>query len=125
MFSQVSVCPSGVCTLSWADTPPTQTPQADPWADIPREDTPPAKIATAGDGTHPTGMHSCFKDSNNYIARPLVFYGRIFTTAKVALQSNFHYISVYLWIIKLHATYAHYRFGSRIIFTVRNEVGAR
>ena len=37
------------------------------------------------DGTHPIGMHSCFQDSNNYIARPPVFYGPIFTTVKVAL----------------------------------------
>ena len=61
---------------------------------------------------HPIGMHSCFQDSNNYIVRPPVFYGPIFTTVKVALQSKFHYISVYLWIIKLHVTYIHYRFGT-------------
>ena len=39
-------------TPPWADTP-----QADPWADTP----PPApQTATAADGTHPTGVHSCF-----------------------------------------------------------------
>ena len=35
-----------------------------PWADTPRADTPsradtPQQTATAADGTHPTGMHSC------------------------------------------------------------------
>ena len=54
-------------TLPWADTP-RQTPA---WADTPQADTPPLAdtsltsacwdmIATAADGTHPTGMHSCF-----------------------------------------------------------------
>ena len=62
-------------TPLWADTPSGQTPL---WADTPlgrhpRADTPPGRppcpvharihtppAATAADGTHPTGMHSCF-----------------------------------------------------------------
>ena len=41
-----------------ADTPQKQTP---PEADTPpRADPPPRDMATAADGTHPTGMHSCF-----------------------------------------------------------------
>ena len=48
-----------------ADTPPEQTP---PWeqttirADTPWEQTPPPQdTAIAADGTHPTGMHSCYE----------------------------------------------------------------
>ena len=33
-----------------------------PWADTPRADCSPLKTATTADGTHPTGMHSCFRD---------------------------------------------------------------
>ena len=74
-------------TPSWADTPWVDTPWADtPWADTPSIDTilgrhplgrqPPAQcmlgytppcpvhaeidMATAVDGTHPTGMYSCY-----------------------------------------------------------------
>ena len=42
----------------WANTPlgrPTPLGRHPPWAD-----TPPQQTATAADGTHPTGMHSCF-----------------------------------------------------------------
>ena len=39
-----------------ADTPPKQTP---PRADTPPEQTLLPDMATAADGTHPTGMHSC------------------------------------------------------------------
>ena len=51
----------------WADTP-ADTPQADttaPWADTTRQKPPgqtprlPRLTATAADGIHPTGMHSC------------------------------------------------------------------
>ena len=42
-------------TDSWADPPWVDTAQVDnPWAD-----TLPPDTATAADGTHPTGMHSC------------------------------------------------------------------
>ena len=85
MFLQASVCPrggGGVClSACWDTTLPEQTP---PRADTPQradtppqEQTPPPKsrppksrhpprsrpprdTATAADGTHPTGMHSCF-----------------------------------------------------------------
>ena len=57
MFSQVSVCPQGgdVHPLgghpAWVDIP---------WADTPLGQTPPLfEMASAADGTHPTGMHSC------------------------------------------------------------------
>ena len=51
-------------TPHWADARPLtgrhspgQTP---PWADtLPWADTPPPEMATAADGMHPTGMHSC------------------------------------------------------------------
>ena len=50
----------------WADPPPEQIPPwADtPWADTPRQtppwaDPPVWQTATAADGTHSTGMHSC------------------------------------------------------------------
>ena len=45
----------GVCLSACWDTTHTHTPGADP----PREQTPPGETATAADGTHPTGMHSC------------------------------------------------------------------
>ena len=58
MFSQAcvknSVHRGKVYTPQQADTPSGQTP---PKADT----TPPSPMATAADGTHPTGMHSsCF-----------------------------------------------------------------
>ena len=54
MFSQVSVCPRGeVYTPLWVDIPWTDTP-----GQTPRRH--PHQTATAADGTHPTGMHSCF-----------------------------------------------------------------
>ena len=43
-----------VCRFS----PREQTPP--PRSRHPREQTPPGETATAADGTHPTGMHSCF-----------------------------------------------------------------
>ena len=68
MFSQVSVCPrGGSCTSPMArhHTPlgrhPGQTPH--PPARHPLGRHPPGQTATAADGTHPTGMHSCFKFS--------------------------------------------------------------
>ena len=45
-------------------TPPGQTPTLNrhtPWTDSPRQMPPPQQMATAADGTHPTGMHSCSK----------------------------------------------------------------
>ena len=44
------------------DTPPRQTPPS-PRADTPQQTPlpPPPGTATAADGMHPTGMHSCFK----------------------------------------------------------------
>ena len=57
MFLHLSVILS---TGGVSGRPPGQTP---PWTDIPRVDSPQADIprqtATAADGTHPTGMHSC------------------------------------------------------------------
>ena len=43
------------------ETPPEQTPprQTPPWADIPQQMPPSQQMATAVDGAHPTGMHSC------------------------------------------------------------------
>ena len=74
MFSQACVCLRGglpQCMLEYhltgtdppgADTPPEQTPP--PGADTHPEQTPradpPRETATAADGTHPTGIHSCF-----------------------------------------------------------------
>ena len=52
MFSQASVILSMGGEV-W-QTPPGQTP-APPWTGTP----PPNETATAADGTHPTGMHSC------------------------------------------------------------------
>ena len=47
----------------WEQTPREQTPPLQqtpyPGADTPQEQTPPRETATAADGTHPTGMHSC------------------------------------------------------------------
>ena len=68
MFSRASVILStGVSPQ--ADTPWADTPRADtlPWADTllgrrPQADTPsPQQMATAADGTHSTGMHSCLE----------------------------------------------------------------
>ena len=52
-----SVHRGDVCLSACWDTPT-------PWADTPRQtplpgQTPPPQMATAVDGTHPTGMHSC------------------------------------------------------------------
>ena len=65
MFSQAYVknsVPGGRCTPPWADPPGTHPPWANtppgrqsPWAESPHHQTP-----TAADGTHSTGMHSCF-----------------------------------------------------------------
>ena len=64
----VSVCPSmhwaGGCipACTGADTPPEQT--HTPWVDTPspwpwQTPPPPPTMATATNGTHPTGIHSC------------------------------------------------------------------
>ena len=65
MILQTCVCPHGVVCLSacW-DTPPPRSrhphqEQTPPGAHTPREHTP-QETATAADGTHPTGMHSCY-----------------------------------------------------------------
>ena len=73
MFLQACVCPHGGVCLSacWDTTPPSRHPPRSrpPWS-TPREQTPPRRrtpgsrpppgeMATAADGTHPTGMHSC------------------------------------------------------------------
>ena len=78
MFSQASVShsvhrergcladtPSPQAHIPWADTPPADTPLPSAYWDThtPAQcmlgyTSPPA--ATAADGTHPTGMHSCF-----------------------------------------------------------------
>ena len=56
MLSHVSVCPQGgVCLSACWDAPSG--------ADNPLEQTPtppPQQTATVADGTHPTGMHSCY-----------------------------------------------------------------
>ena len=69
MFSQVSVCPPGEVYTPWADTPQVDTPLGrHPSADTPRQTSLdrhfpllPWQTATAADGTHSTGMHSCFE----------------------------------------------------------------
>ena len=58
MFLHVSVCPRGVCLSACWDTlseagPLEQTPPGD-------RHPPTEQTATVADGTHPTGMHSCF-----------------------------------------------------------------
>ena len=68
MFLQASVCPqgegvsvsvhAGIPHPPGADIPQEQTPlleQTHP----PEQTPPPGESATAADGTHPTGMHSC------------------------------------------------------------------
>ena len=54
--------PSGRHT-PWADTPLGHTPprQTHPWAHTPLDRHATPGMATAADGTHPTGMHSCNK----------------------------------------------------------------
>ena len=61
MFSQVSVCPQGGGVHPpWAETPPDRRSYAET-PPPPRADTPPHRqTATAADGTHSTGMHSCW-----------------------------------------------------------------
>ena len=64
MFSQACVKNSihrGGGVHPPGQTPPEQTP---PLYRHPRADTPPhppGQMATAADGTHPTGMHSCYQ----------------------------------------------------------------
>ena len=54
----VILFPGGSASV-YAGIPPTQT---HPWSDTPLLCRPPQspQTATAADGTHPTGMHSCF-----------------------------------------------------------------
>ena len=77
-YRRLSVHMKGVClSACWDTTPlpqsrqppgvdippgPDRPPRADtPWDQTPRDRTPPSReTATAADGTHPTGMHSCF-----------------------------------------------------------------
>ena len=55
--------PLGQTPPSWADTPPPgQTP--------PTPQTPPSEIATAADGTHPTGTHSCYNQAIDLPSNP-------------------------------------------------------
>ena len=70
MFLQVSVCSQGADTPRQTHLPGRQTPPVGrhplavrhpSWAYTPSQaDTPPQQMATATDGTHPTGMHSRF-----------------------------------------------------------------
>ena len=69
MFSQASVILfTGGCVWQTphGQTPPGKHPQVDThqvdtlWVDTPWAD-PPPEMATAADGTRPTGMHSCSK----------------------------------------------------------------
>ena len=58
-----SVHRGGVCLSACLDTTPPQTrPGTPPGSRSPRtrHPSPGAEMATAADGTHPTGMHSCF-----------------------------------------------------------------
>ena len=55
MFLQASVCPR-VGRGVHPQGPPRQT---SPWAP-PRQTPTPTEMATVADGTHPTGIHSCF-----------------------------------------------------------------
>ena len=65
MFSRACVCPQGglpQCMLGYPPGPDTHPLGPDP---PPRDQTPPPReAATAADGTHPTGMHSCL--GNNF-----------------------------------------------------------
>ena len=48
-------------TPPWVDTPPQTPPRQTPWVNTPGQTPdPPPETATAADGTHPTGMHSCY-----------------------------------------------------------------
>ena len=63
IFSQACVKNSvhgagGVCLSACWDTPPGQTPSPPPGTPCPVHAG--IDMATAADGTHPTGMHSCF-----------------------------------------------------------------
>ena len=70
MFLHLSVCPQGGVCLSacWDTTPPSTQEQAPPQEQTPplgpdppsRHPPPTQQTATVADGTHPTGMHSCF-----------------------------------------------------------------
>ena len=62
-----------------ADTPRSRPPRSrhPPGADTPQEQTspgadtpPPGETATAADGTHPTGMHSCLMESSEIVLAP-------------------------------------------------------
>ena len=68
--------PGADTPLPWEQTPPSRHP---PRADTPRADT---EAATAADGTHPTGMHSC-----------LGIYSRNVTSLSVAIFGNPLYLT--------------------------------
>ena len=65
IFLQACVCPQGggpASVHAGIHTPPKNPPQGKPpGSRHPPEQTtpPPRETATAADGTHPTGMHSC------------------------------------------------------------------
>ena len=80
MFSQVPVCPhrgvsaplpAGIHPPDQRQTPPGADTPPGPEADTPLgPDTPPAvhavRYGQQAGGTHPTGMHTCFKIFNSY-----------------------------------------------------------
>ena len=72
--------------------PPRQT-QHPSWADTPQADTPPhTQMATAADGTHPTGMHSCW----NLISSKHNMTGIVISSSTRALHFMFLTLCFYL-----------------------------
>ena len=70
MFLQACVCPHGGGSASVHAGIPHPLEQTPLGVDTPREHTPPRETATAADGTHPTGMHSCKPEISNFEESP-------------------------------------------------------
>ena len=87
MFLHLSVImfTGGVCS----GTPLGQT---SPWEYTPPRAEPPSETATAADGTHPTGMHSCIcRRLINTVTIPFHYTGHKSTTEKSQKLRNMIY----------------------------------
>ena len=122
MFSHVSVCPQsggahtplGRHHHPWADTPW----QTSPWADIPLGRHPP-EMATATDGTHPTGMHSSFIHSFILCFLHSIYLSFVYSlihSLNLSLIHSFIYCSVILCFIFFQIWFYHWVFSSHRVY---------
>ena len=126
MFSQVSVCPrgggrEGVHPLAGRHPlAGTHTPGRHPLAG---RQPPPQQTATAADGTHPTGMHSCFQIDQWWIYNSRrsdhgVFFLKCWSKIGLALPSGVSWIfrcsRIMEWISEIFGVTLHWPTGELI-----------